>query len=98
MQLMNTEILLENEAFRTKIGQKKSNLLKVRRTMRRGRDSNPRYPLEVYTLSRRAPSTTRTPLLILSCKEINKKQFFQMFYWFISPLSGSVSSLEIFRW
>jgi hypothetical protein len=30
--------------------------------MRRGRDSNPRYPFEVYTLSRRAPSTTRTPL------------------------------------
>ena len=31
--------------------------------MRRLRDSNPRYPLEVYTLSRRAPSTTRTSLL-----------------------------------
>ncbi len=30
---------------------------------RRVRDSNPRYPLEVYTLSRRAPSTTRTTLL-----------------------------------
>lgn len=30
---------------------------------RRERDSNPRYPFEVYTLSRRAPSTTRTPLL-----------------------------------
>src|SRR5712675_2170318 len=29
---------------------------------RRLRDSNPRYPLEVYTLSRRAPSTTRTSL------------------------------------
>lgn len=29
---------------------------------RRERDSNPRYPFEVYTLSRRAPSTTRTPL------------------------------------
>ncbi len=29
---------------------------------RRVRDSNPRYPLEVYTLSRRAPSTTRTTL------------------------------------
>ena len=27
---------------------------------RRRRDSNPRYPFEVYTLSRRAPSTART--------------------------------------
>src|SRR5690606_3191522 len=31
---------------------------------RRGRDSNPRYAINVYTLSRRAPSTTRTPLRI----------------------------------
>ncbi|MEY2704543.1 MAG: hypothetical protein RL407_605 [Bacteroidota bacterium] len=30
----------------------------------RGRDSNPRYPFGVYTLSRRAPSTTRTPLCL----------------------------------
>src|ERR1700754_863501 len=29
---------------------------------RRERDSNPRYVISVYTLSRRAPSTTRTPL------------------------------------
>ena len=29
---------------------------------RRERDSNPRYAMNVYTLSRRAPSTTRTPL------------------------------------
>ena len=29
---------------------------------RRGRDSNPRYAMNVHTLSRRAPSTTRTPL------------------------------------
>lgn len=29
---------------------------------RRRRDSNPRYPFEVYTLSRRAPSTARTLL------------------------------------
>ena len=29
---------------------------------RRGRDSNPRYAINVHTLSRRAPSTTRTPL------------------------------------
>ena len=29
---------------------------------RRGRDSNPRYGVTVYTLSRRAPSAARTPL------------------------------------
>ena len=29
---------------------------------RRERDSNPRYAINVYTLSRRAPSATRTPL------------------------------------
>ena len=33
--------------------------------LRRERDSNPRYTFGVYTLSRRAPSTTRTPLLSL---------------------------------
>jgi hypothetical protein len=31
--------------------------------LRRKRDSNPRYPLEVHTLSRRASSTTRASLL-----------------------------------
>ncbi len=31
---------------------------------RRARDSNPRYAINVYTLSRRAPSTTRTALRI----------------------------------
>ncbi len=30
--------------------------------LQRGRDSNPRYAFGVYTLSRRAPSTARTPL------------------------------------
>gem|GEM_PF-4494241 len=39
-----------------------------REILRRLRDSNPRYPLEVYTLSRRAPSTTRTSLLTKGCK------------------------------
>ena len=29
---------------------------------RRGRDSNPRYAINVYTLSRRATSTTHPPL------------------------------------
>ena len=32
--------------------------------MQRGRDSNPRYGYAAYTLSRRAPSTTRPPLFI----------------------------------
>ena len=32
-------------------------------TMRRDGDSNPGYPFGVYTLSRRASSTTRAPLL-----------------------------------
>ena len=31
---------------------------------RRERDSNPRYAINVYTLSRRAPSATRPPLLL----------------------------------
>ena len=34
---------------------------------RRERDSNPRYAINVYTLSRRAPSATRTPLRISAC-------------------------------
>ena len=34
--------------------------------MRRGWDSNPRYPFGVYTLSRRAPSTTRPPLQLFN--------------------------------
>ena len=32
------------------------------RLLQRGRDSNPRCPFGAYTLSRRAPSTTRPPL------------------------------------
>ena len=36
--------------------------------LRREGDSNPRYPLGVYTLSRRASSTTRAPLLVRGAK------------------------------
>jgi hypothetical protein len=36
--------------------------LSLKLDLRRVRDSNPRYPFGVYTLSRRAPSTTRTTL------------------------------------
>ncbi len=46
--------------------------------MQRGRDSNPRYPFGVYTLSRRAPSTTRPPLyiyfVIVTVCQITKKK------------------------
>ena len=35
-------------------------------TLRREGDSNPRYPLGVYTLSRRASSTTRASLLFFN--------------------------------
>ncbi len=38
---------------------------------RRERDSNPRYAINVYTLSRRAPSATRTPLR-------NRSPFYQV--------------------
>ncbi len=34
--------------------------------LQRGRDSNPRYAFGVYTLSRRAPSTTRPPLYLMN--------------------------------
>ena|GEM_PF-6499322 len=41
--------------------------------MRRKRDSNPRYALDVYTLSRRASSTTRAPLLSKTNAKYEKK-------------------------
>ena len=41
-----------------------SGWISARNVWRREGDSNPRYPLGVYTLSRRASSTTRAPLLI----------------------------------
>ena len=34
---------------------------------RREWDSNPRYPFGVHTLSKRAPSATRTSLLVIIC-------------------------------
>ena len=37
---------------------------------RRERDSNPRYAINVYTLSRRAPSTTRPPLRCVNYTQI----------------------------
>src|SRR5690606_35518121 len=43
---------------------------------RRGRDSNPRYAQHVYTLSRRAHSTTLTPLQV-GCKSKRLFQYFQ---------------------
>ncbi len=48
--------------------------------MQRGRDSNPRYAFDVYTLSRRAPSTTRPPLFLIFPKkrdgQITKKMLY----------------------
>ena len=43
--------------------------------LQRGRDSNPRYAFDVYTLSRRAPSTTRPPLcnFFITGGQITKK-------------------------
>lgn len=38
---------------------------KINDVWRSGRDSNPRYAFDVYSLSRRAPSTTRPPLRML---------------------------------
>ena len=38
------------------------NLLFLKNFWQRGRDSNPRYAMNVYTLSRRATSTTHPPL------------------------------------
>ena len=50
---------------------------------RRGRDSNPRYPCEVHTLSRRARSTTPAPL-----------QFYQLLIHFAAkgllPYDGAI--------
>ena len=37
---------------------------KLEESWRRGRDSNPRYAINVYTISSRALSTTQTPLRI----------------------------------
>ena len=43
-----------------------SHVFAINTVWRRGRDSNPRYGVTVHTLSRRAPSTARTPLLTLA--------------------------------
>ena len=40
------------------------------KSWRRGRGSNPRYGFAVYTLSRRAPSTTRPPLHMFSIAKL----------------------------
>ena len=46
--------------------------------MRRGRDSNPRSPFGAYALSRRAPSTTRPPLLLKITAKI--RNYFHTIY------------------
>ena len=57
--------------------------------LQRGRDSNPRYPCGVYTLSRRAPSTTRTPLY-------NRVQRCFFFCWDASLKAVNTSSSLVF--
>ncbi len=46
------------------LDEKSRNVLICDTSWRSGRDSNPRYAFDVYSLSRRAPSTTRPPLRI----------------------------------
>src|SRR5690606_28700867 len=41
-------------------------------------DSNPRYAIHVYTLSRRAPSTTRPPVLSAFLNEKRSPLFYQI--------------------
>src|SRR5690606_25063240 len=59
---------------------------------RRGRDSNPRYRVRVYSLSRGAPSATRPPL---RCAEDslcgNLYFYFSYFYFFLAPLAWASS-------
>ena len=70
---------LWSESYRIKQKRLKSIILSVFNLLitnwRRGRDSNPRYPFEVYTLSRRALSTTQTPLRYYCCKVERLKCF-----------------------
>ena len=64
--------------------------------MQRGRDSNPRYGFPHTTLSRRAPSTTRTPLCIFlrTAKVMFTPQLPNIFWALavvIAPTSSSVT-------
>lgn len=53
------------DAQKCAISQRNDEVYQIVRTVwRSGRDSNPRYGFAVYSLSRRAPSTTRPPLRI----------------------------------
>ena len=78
---------------------------------RRERDSNPRYPFGVHTLSRRAPSTARPSLRVLTfiCyfnKLYNVQKYFARFlstFWsglgqdfFPEPYSERISVLPFF--
>jgi hypothetical protein len=64
-------------------------------SLRRDGDSNPRYPLGAYTLSRRASSTTRASLLIMYAafktgRKI-RKYFYKTTCYEISPASDLFS-------
>ena len=59
-----------------KIGYRDKNMCKYMilfDNWRRERDSNPRYAINVYTLSRRALSTAQTPLRV-ACDSIRRTQ------------------------
>ena len=80
-----------------KIGHKKSRPGMGRLLLnqwRRGRDSNPRS-LATYTLSRRAPSTTRTPLLLLTRGPIERRILYPLgapFASFFNVLAAKIYS------
>ena len=57
---------------------------------RRERDSNPRYAINVYTLSRRAPSATRTPL------RISSRHFIR--YQFVNPCYDKKGRVCLKNW
>ena len=74
--------------------------------LRREGDSNPRYAFDVYTLSRRASSTTRASLHRLNyvadfseCKDRNVISFFKLFAEKVLKLSRMrISRLSVLLW
>ena len=64
--------------------------------LRKEGDSNPRFPLGEYTLSRRASSATRAPFQISECKSITfypKCLIFRYFLNFFKELSLVIENL-----
>ena len=62
---------------------------------RKGRDSNPRYVIHVYTLSRRATSTTHPPFLK---QEAHYREIYcWRQYFFQTALNREYLNMKIFR-